>query len=118
MEGKLADAAYQAWHKGILKMRSCCRNGVTVSSADRQVKQNDKIFSVIAMLIPDEPAVSNVNDNYQFILTFFSFRITGTYSLCGCCHSIIRMREIPAFIRSLKTRQIDLYKRIAFKLYA
>ncbi len=118
LEGKLADAAYQAWHKGILKCDpklSIYASGViSRSSSYRTIN----LFGDCNVNVSDEPAVSNVNDNYQFIRRFFHPGIGWYIFFVRLLSFHNPMREIPAFIRSLKTSRIDLYKRIAFKLYA
>ena len=118
LEGKLADAAYQAWHKGILKCDpklSIYASGViSRSSSYRTIN----LFGDCNVNVSDEPAVSNVNDNYQFIRRFFHPGIGWYIFFVRLLSFHNQMREIPAFIRSLKTSRIDLYKRIAFKLYA
>lgn len=118
LEGKLADAAYQAWHKGILKCDpklSIYSSGViSRSSSYRTIN----LFGDCNVNVSDEPVVSNVNDNYQFIRRFFHPGIGWYIFFVRLLSFHNPMREIPVFIRSLKTSRVDLYKRIAFKLYA
>lgn len=118
LQGKLADAAYQIWQKGIIKSDS----GLSIyfSGVIRRQGNNRTInlFGDCHVNVSDEPVVTNINDNYRFIRRFFNPGISWYILLIRLLSFHNPMMEILAFIRSLKIRRIDLYSRNAFELYA
>ncbi len=117
LEGKLADAAYQAWQKGIIKSDS----GLSIYSSGvisrSSIYRTINLFSDCNINVSDEPIVSNVNDNYRFIRRFFHPSISWYIFFVRLLSFHNPMREIPALIRSLKISKIELYSRNAFRLY-
>lgn len=118
VEGKLADAAYQAWQKGIMKSDP----GLSIYSSDiinrPESYRTINLFSNCNVKVSDNPVVTDLNDNYRFIRRFFHPGIGWYIFLVRFLSFHNPLKEIPAFIRSLKIRRMDLYSRNAFGLFA
>ena len=118
LQGKLADAAYQAWQKGIIKSdprMTIYSSGVISRPANYRTVN---LFGDRNVKVSDESAVTNVNDNYRFIRRFFHPGISWHIFFVRLLSFHNPLMEIPAFVRSLKISRVDLYSRNAFELYA
>ncbi len=118
LQGKLADAAYQAWQKGIIKSDpkvSIYSSGVISRPANYRTVN---LFGDRNVKVSDESAVTNVNDNYRFIRRFFHPGISWYIFFVRLLSFHNPLMEIPAFVRSLKISRVDLYSRNTFELYA
>jgi len=118
LHGKLADAAYQAWQKGIIKSdprMTIYSSGVISRPANYRTVN---LFGDRNVKVSDESAVTNVNDNYRFIRRFFHPGISWHIFFVRLLSFHNPLMEIPAFVRSLKISRVDLYSRNAFELYA
>lgn len=116
--GKLADAAYQAWQKGIKKNDpglSIYSSGVISRSASYRMIN---LFGDCNVSVSDEPVVTDINDNYRFMRRFFNPGISWYILLVRLLAFHNPMKEIFAFVHSLKIRRVDLYISNAFELYA
>lgn len=116
LQGKLADAAYQAWQKGIMKTEPeySLYNAGPFQKKGR--KKDIKLFEGFTVTVRDDVFVTDVLDNYRFIKRFFN-PIIALYIL------IIRVlsfhnpvKELNCFIKSLKVKRVDICKRNSWEL--
>ncbi len=118
MQGKLADAAYQAWQQGIIESDpelSIYSSGVISRSA---YNRTINLFGDCIVNVSDEPIVAHLSDNYRFIRRFFNPAISWYILLARLLSFHNPLRDIPAFISSLKIRRINIYRINALELYA
>ena len=116
-QGKLADAAYQAWQKGIIK-RDPELSLYSYGVISRPAKYRTiNLFSDCNVNVSDEPVVTSIEDNYRCMRRFFNPGISWYILFVRLLSFHNPFREIPAFVRSLKIRRVDLYSRNASELY-
>lgn len=110
IEGKLADAAYQAWHKGFIK-RDPGFSLFTTSPIKSTSKQREiELFEGHTVKVVEEVYVKAVCDNYRFIRRFFNPAI-GWYILFVRLLSFHNpVKELYGFIKTLQIRRVDLYR--------
>jgi len=116
-EGKLADAAYQAWQKGIMK-REPEHSIFDSSQFQKPGRQRAiKLFKGHSVNVKDDVFVTSVIDNYRFIRRFFN-PVMVWYILAVRLLSLFNpLKELNGFFRSLKIERVDLYKKNSLLLF-
>lgn len=109
--GLLADAAYQAWHKGIMK-REPEYSLYTSMRFPRTDKQRAlKLFKNNTVTVNDEIFVTDINDNYRFIRRFFNPAMAWYILLVRMLSLHNPIKELTGIIRSHRVKRIDLYRK-------
>lgn len=116
LEGKLADAAYQSWQKGIMRIEP--DNALRASfQVKRPTKQRAvKLFEDHSLTIINEIFAEDINDNYRFIRRFFHPAVLWYILLVRLLSFQNPIREFSGFFRSLKARRVDIYKNNSWSL--
>lgn len=116
LQGKLADAAYQAWQKGIMKTEPECSLYASAQCQKPGRKRTIELFEGHAVTVKEDVFVTNVPDNYRFIRRFFNPAIAW-YILAVRLLSLHNpVRELNGFIRSLKIKRVDLYTKNSWQI--
>lgn len=111
LQGKLADAAYQAWQKGIMKADPEYSLYTSAQSQKPGRQRTIKLFEGHTVTVKEDVFVSNIPDNYRFIRRFFNPAIAW-YILAVRLLSLHNpIRELYGFISSLKIKRVDLYRK-------
>lgn len=109
-DAALADAAFQAWHRGIIKSDRQC--GLNLVSTKRRVRKvvlmRERVIEVCGDVF-----ISDVFDNYRFVRRFFSPLHSVMILLLRLLGLHNPFREILAFWRSLRVKRICLWERCA-----
>lgn len=116
-EGRLADAAYQAWHKGIMKMEP---EYSLYSSAEFQMSGKKKVIELFeghSVTVREDVFVIDIQDNYRFIRRFFHPAITWYILFVRLLSFHHPVKELNGFFRSLKIKRLDLYKSNSWELF-
>lgn len=114
--GLLADAAYQAWQKGIMKTDSTF--SLYESFKDKlSIKQRTlKLFENCSVTVNDSVYVSNIHDNYRFVRRFFDPAISWYILLVRILSLHNPAQEINSFVKTLRVKRIDLWKTNSWPL--
>ncbi len=110
LQGKLADAAYQAWQKGIIKneFRYSLFNSTQFHNSGKY--KDIKLFEGQIVRMISYVFVRDIQDNYHFIRRFFNPAI-GWYILLVRLLSLHNpARDLTGFLRSMKVKRVDLKK--------
>jgi glycosyltransferase involved in cell wall biosynthesis len=117
-QGRIGDAAYQAWQKGILKFDtgdSIFSSGVISAPFYHKTME---LFKGCSIRFSDKPIVTDLNDNYRFIRRFFNPGICWYIFLIRLLSLHNPLKEIPAFTKSLTAKKVDLFRKNSFELYS
>lgn len=116
-EGLLADAAYQALQKGIMKKDST--TSLYTSFPGKVIKRTRiiKLSDSCEVTIKEEPFVKDIHDNYRFIRRFFNPGISWYILFLRLLSLHSPIKEISGFIAAMKVSRINPYSKNAFSLY-
>jgi len=109
-EGLHADAAYQAWQKGIMKKEPKYSLWASTAFQKSGKERTIELYEGHSVAVRDDIFVSDIHDNYRFIKRFFNpaFSWYILFERVLSFHNPVR--ELNGFIRSLKVKRVDLYK--------
>lgn len=110
-QGKLADAAYQAWQKGIMKKEP---EYSLFLSAEFQKNGKERIIELFegkTVTVRDDVFVTDIHDNYRFIKRFFNPLIAWYILFIRLMSLHNPVKELIGFVKSLKVKRIDLYSK-------
>ena len=114
--GLLADAAYQACHKGIMK-REPEFSLYTINQIQSEGKQRViEIFDCNTVKVGEDSFVKDIYDNYRFIRRFFNPAIAWYILFVRLLSFHNPVRELSGFLRSLKVKRVDLYETNSWSL--
>jgi len=116
LQGKLADAAYQAWHKGIIKKEPEYSLYVSCQCQKPGRQRIIELFEDNNVILKDNVFVNCIQDNYRFIRRFFNPAILWYILAVRLLSFRNPVTELCSFIKSLKIKRIDLYKKNAWGL--
>lgn len=116
--GTLADAAYQAWHKGIMKHDPEFLLYTTIHIQSRSKPRIIKLFDVRTAKVSEDIFVKDIYDNYRFTRRFFNPGISVYILLLRIISFHNPVNELRGFIKSLKVKRVDLYKQNVWPLIA
>lgn len=116
LQGKFADAAYQACHKGIMKTEPEYSLYNSVQCQKPGKYHTIELFKDHSVTIKEDVFVTDVNDNYHFIRRFFNPAISWYILFVRLLSFHNPFRELNGFIRSLRIKKIDLYTRNSLTL--
>jgi len=108
-EGLLADAAYQAWYKGIIKRDPKFSLYANVSTKREYKTRVIELFKGHNVKVSEDVFVKNINDNYRFIRRYFNPAIAWYILLVRLFSIHNPVREVIGFIRSIMVKRVDLY---------
>ncbi len=116
LQGKLADAAYQAWQKGIMKTEPgySLYNAVPFQKKGR--KKNIKLYEGCTVTVRKDVFVTDVLDNYRFIKRFFNPALVWYILLVRLISLHNPFIELKGFICAIKVKRIDLYSKNSWLL--
>ena len=115
-QGKLADAAYQAWQKGIMKTDPEYSLYASVQCQKPGRERVIELFKGNSVTVKEDIIVSDINDNYRFIKRFFNPAIAWYILAVRLLSFHNPARELCGIIRSLKIKRVDLYKRNSWQI--
>ena len=110
LQGKLADAAYQAWHIGIMKREPEYSLFASAQFQKPIGKRVIELFEDHTVKVSEDIFVKDIYDNYRFIRRFFNPAIACYILLVRLLSLHNPVRELRGFIKSLKVKRVDLYK--------
>lgn len=116
-EGMLADAAYQAWHKGIMKTEPDYSLFLTAKCQKPDKQRNLDLFESKTIRINEQVFATDINDNYRFIRRFFNPAISWYILLVRLFSFHNPAKELYGFIRSQKIERVDLYQTNSWSLF-
>ncbi|NMB64983.1 MAG: glycosyltransferase family 2 protein [Spirochaetes bacterium] len=114
--GCLADAAYQAWHKGIMKKDPAYSLYTSAKFQKAGKERVIELFDGHQVTVKDDVFVTNINDNYRFIRRFFNPLIAWYILFIRLFSFHNPAKELSGFLRSLKVKRVDLYKKNSWLL--
>jgi len=116
LQGKLADAAYQACDKGIMKTEP---EYSLYSSVQCQKPGRQRVIELFAghtVTVKEGAFSTDINDNYRFIRRFFNPAISLYILLVRMFSFHNPVRELNGYFRSLKVKRVDICKRNSWSL--
>ena len=112
----LADAAYQAWQKGIMKLDTTYSLYTATQIKDKCKPREIELFEGNSVKVSDNIFVRDINDNYRFIRRFFNPAIAWYILLVRLLSFHNPVREVRGFLKSLMVDRFHLYKETAWAL--
>lgn len=116
-EALLADAAYQAWQKGVIIRDPAVSLFTAEEISDNVAAEEFNICEGLSVKVRRAPLVSDVSDNYRFIRRFFNPVTTVYIFLLRIFSWHNPFAEIRGLTRSLRVKRVDLFTSTAFPVY-